>query len=311
MLSCGLQILFAVLATILGMIIVLYIAFAIYLNYLDQQFIKGVTKNFEQFCDSLPAITYRQPVTMPATNGVYEQNLAIALVDVCFAVSAANCSGVNIPNPPGFTQQLRITGAEPTDGETLMFAYIFWNDTQAIIAFTGTEFMSEWRSDFQFEQVAPTQINNYQPGMLVHKGFNDIYLSIRSKLISWWNSQTTIQTLFITGHSLGGALSTICAYDFAALPTTLVHYSYAAPRSGNSTFATAFNNKVPATIRINNTEDIIPQLPPAVYKGYNYEQTGGNAPFTISLSTLIDDHMAAYKNNLPQCPQVASCNVSS
>ena len=51
-------------------------------------------------------------------------------------------------------------------------------------------------------------------------------------------------TLYITGHSLGGALSTLCAADCArrtwrttpARPS-IVHYSYGSPRVGNRAFA--------------------------------------------------------------------------
>lgn len=308
--ECGIQILLWVLISIVGVIIIMYIAFALYIRNLEQSFINAVTKNFENFCENMPPITYRESVALPAVENNYSQQLAVALIDISYAVSYANCSGVEVPNPPTFTNQLRITGLEPISGETLMFAYIFWNTDTAVIAFTGTEFVSEWRSDFQFQQVEPTGINNYKAGVLVHKGFYDIYTNVRTTLMKWWTDNSpSITTLYITGHSLGGGLSNLCAYDFASLPQTLVHYSFASPRTGNSTFAVAFNGLVTNTIRVNNTEDLIPQLPPSTFKGWNYEQTGGNAPFTISLSSLVEDHIEAYKDYLPTCPQVAGCNT--
>ena len=47
-----------------------------------------------------------------------------------------------------------------------------------------------------------------------------------------WIGENKITTLFITGHSLGGALSTICAFDFADIKPIIIQYSFAAPRSG-------------------------------------------------------------------------------
>jgi nuclear pore complex protein Nup85 len=47
----------------------------------------------------------------------------------------------------------------------------------------------------------------------------------------------------VTGHSLGGALSTLCAFDCArrswrGVPRPhLVHYNYGSPRVGNKAFA--------------------------------------------------------------------------
>lgn len=49
----------------------------------------------------------------------------------------------------------------------------------------------------------------------------------------------------MTGHSLGGALSTLCAFDCARRPWRraprphLVHYNYGSPRVGNKAFADA------------------------------------------------------------------------
>lgn len=347
MTSCTILILLWSLIAVFVTIVICIIIFTLYIDSTIDNFIKKLSGHFNRFCENHPSIVYNEEVYIPYENGVYEKPLATALVDISTNTSIANCSDVlPLPNPPGFTKQLRIEGIEPTDGSKVMFAYIFWNRQlcHAVISFTGTEFISEWESDFEFEQVAPTSLNGYKEGVLVHKGFYEIYMSIREQLWDWWNSNKSwVRTLYITGHSLGGALSTICGYDFAEVfldrdcstngVTTAcnsrtctpnipnecddpciarslpIHYSFAAPRSGNTTFATTFNQRLPTSLRINNTEDIIPQLPPATFEGYTYEHTGGNVPFTISLGSLTDDHIQAYQNNLPECPQVARCNI--
>jgi predicted lipase len=53
--------------------------------------------------------------------------------------------------------------------------------------------------------------------------------------------------VYVTGHSLGGALATLCAYELCnRAPSKRAHYSvtmytYGAPRVGNKTFADSFN----------------------------------------------------------------------
>jgi len=316
------------------------------MSNIRQSFINQFNEYFDELCES-PDTIYRKDVYIPYKNGTYEKDLATALLDISFNVTKANCDNLlPIPNPPEFNQQLRIQGISPIDGQSTMYAYIFWNMSLgfACIAFTGTVSLSEWKSDVQYEQVAPTQLNGYQDGILVHQGFYNIYLSIRNQLWSWWNQNSTcITTLFITGHSLGGALSTICSFDFADALSPIIsmnkdikcvvpkdeiyfpiHYSFAAPRSGNTGYVQVFNERIPTSIRVNNTEDIVPQLPPAAWingpilkklglfwDGWIYEQTGGNIPFTVSLGSIANNHIQAYHDYLPECAQVAPCHIDN
>jgi hypothetical protein len=344
MVSCTVQILLWSLIAVLATILLLLIIFSAYIASVAENFVTEFNRHFEVFCENLPGITYREEVYIPLENGVYEKPLATALVDISYNVSISNCANIlPLPNPPGFTNQLRIEGIEPINGDRVMFAYIFWNRRlcKAVIAFTGTEFISEWQSDIEFEQVAPTSLNGYKTGVLIHQGFYDIYIAIRDQLWNWWNNnQSWVKTLYITGHSLGGALSTICAYDFAEvflnrdcnisngcnshtctpdIPNDCndpcisvnlpIHYSFAAPRSGNPTYAREFYKRLPTSLRIVNTEDVVPTLPPATWDRYTYEQTAGSIPFTISLGSFRDNHSQAYYYHLPECAQVAGCNV--
>lgn len=274
----------------------------------------------QQYCESLlPFTTYVGQTYIPEYNGVYELDLAKNLLSVSFASSQANCANVAVTNPPGFNQKLRLEGPDPNDTtQTSLYGYIFWNveTGYAIISFSGTITRSQWISDFNFPLTPATKLNNYVPGVQCHEGFYKIYTSAQPLIWEWWRQySTSISSIFITGHSLGGAISTICAYDLANIfgastsddPVYPIHYSFAAPRSFNVIGANNFAKIIPTSLRINNTEDIVPTLPPATWDNYTYEQTIGSIPFTKSLGSLIKDHVEAYAKYLPECPVVAPC----
>lgn len=240
-------------------------------------------------------VTYRNVLYNPKTKGIPEYEVVIALFDISQAVNRANYTSID--TPPGFTEQLRIQGINPISHLDTMFAYIFWNPEtcRAVFAFTGTEFISEWIADLWFIPCAPNKLNGYKSNILVHTGFYEIYMSIRDKLWDWYNTHS-VHTLFITGHSLGGALSSLCAFDFGV---PCHHVSFAAPRSGNIEYTQTFLERVPDSIRINNTEDIVCQLPLAHTTGYIYQHTHGNINFTKTMTNIVETHTVSY-NNLPK-----------
>lgn len=94
-----------------------------------------------------------------------------------------------------------------------------------------------------------------------------IYESI-NEFFSNVNEDNTNTNVYVTGHSLGGALATIAAMDIAAkdkLKNTISLYTFASPRVGNNTFADKFNEFVSQEklkgFRFANSEDIVPTLP--------------------------------------------------
>jgi predicted lipase len=176
----------------------------------------------------------------------------------------------------------------------------------ACLAFTGTFFKSEWYDDINYKLIYPDKLVGCRSQTRVHNGFYQIYLSIRCQLWEWWTKiKGDAKHLFITGHSLGGALSTLAAFDFAdeVDGDHFTHYSFASPRVGNVNFAHLYDKRVPNGIRIYNTEDIVPSLPPAAWLGGVYQHVctyHGSVPFTKSLGSLGSDHTTAYFDS-PMC----------
>lgn len=64
--------------------------------------------------------------------------------------------------------------------------------------------------------------------------------------------------VYITGHSLGGALAILAAFDLSLLSAkqgvAISCYTYGAPRTGNHAFAKKYNLSVPQTWHVINDQ---------------------------------------------------------
>jgi hypothetical protein len=147
-----------------------------------------------------------------------------------------------------------------------------------VIAIRGTEGIMEWVQDAKFGMIPCPFLAGAGN---TEDGFTDMY---RSMCCAVGQQSLTVPkalgvlpfpspidqstSITICGHSLGGALVTLLALDIAANtnfkdPTV---YSYASPRTGDSTFTNMYNHMVPDTYRIANRMDIVPKLPvPPLY----------------------------------------------
>ncbi|KAH7616902.1 putative Phospholipase A(1) DAD1, chloroplastic [Nannochloris sp. 'desiccata'] len=76
-------------------------------------------------------------------------------------------------------------------------------------------------------------------------------------------------TVLFTGHSLGGALATLAAFDFSHRSSTsrrnnppkIAMYNFGSPRVGNKAFATEFNRAVQHAWRLVNRNDAVVTVP--------------------------------------------------
>lgn len=145
------------------------------------------------------------------------------------------------------------------------FGFILESPQEIIIAFRGTSSTPNWISNLIASQ---KKFKYIKEDCLTHRGFTDIYSSARSEIISALSKLSPSKTLYVTGHSLGGALASLCAIDIAAnTPYTSPNlFTYGSPRVGDPTFAKVFSKYVRNSYRIANPFDIVTHAPPSIYK---------------------------------------------
>ena len=142
-----------------------------------------------------------------------------------------------------------------------------------VVAFRGSANIKNWISDFDAAQVGYSRCS----GCNVHRGFYNSY----STVSSFVKTQVTTLTakyrnapIYVTGHSLGGAIAIVAALDIRATYGNAIKlYTFGEPRVGNAAFASYVNSQIPDTFRVIHYADIVPHLPPAAsnYKHTNYE----------------------------------------
>ena len=154
-----------------------------------------------------------------------------------------------------------------------------------VISFRGTRTPEEWLKDFDFVPADYAPVKNWGR---VHQGFQLVYLSMQASLEGLVRAAVGGCTnVWITGHSLGGAVAVLSAPDVAINMTNIVPrlHTYAGPRSGQPSFADKFDKLVKTCFRVVNRWDIVPQLPPVValyrHVGVEVQVDGG---FTLDLA---------------------------
>lgn len=138
-----------------------------------------------------------------------------------------------------------------------------------MFAFRGTDSVEEWWDDLQVSLTAftPQKTEVSLPADLkVERGFDKVYQSMKAQLFALLD-QSSASTVYVTGHSLGSALSELFVFDLGLSRPELkvVSYNFACPRVGNAAFAQSFaglpGQADRSTVRFLNSQDIVPKIP--------------------------------------------------
>ncbi len=137
-------------------------------------------------------------------------------------------------------------------------AFVAANKDIIVLAFRGTTTGVDWLTNVKFFLV-PSAVGK------VHTGFNAalnlVWEDIYDTVMSWKDKN---QTLWVTGHSLGGALATLAVDRFTEENVELVHgmYTFGQPRVGDTKFAENFDRKMKRyAFRFVDDQDIVTKVP--------------------------------------------------
>ncbi|MEL6105838.1 MAG: lipase family protein [Planctomycetota bacterium] len=142
-------------------------------------------------------------------------------------------------------------------------AFRFRNDFDCVIGCRGTE-PTEW-NDIKADANAASVVS--ETVGRVHRGFkkevDDLWPMIETALMD------NEQPLYFCGHSLGGAMATICAGRclLSHIPSSPIElFTYGSPRVGNKRY---INHAKIDHYRYVNNNDIVTRVPPA-FLGYRH-----------------------------------------
>lgn len=152
------------------------------------------------------------------------------------------------------------------------------SDNLAVLAFRGTE--ATQIADIKADLNA---IITVRGGHRIHTGFFEAYQQVQNE-VEEAVAGVKDYALYVTGHSLGGALALIATRELA-VSNLAACYTYGSPRVGSSEFGDPIKTPI---YRIVNTADVVPRLPPGV------------------AIELIVDLLRFFKHLLPALEYVAS-----
>jgi len=126
-----------------------------------------------------------------------------------------------------------------------------------ILAFRGTEATSikDIKSD------ARAISTSCSSGGMIHSGFNEAYDDVRGDIEKALKADDIInKPLYITGHSLGGALATIAAKKLSHKGGLAACYTFGSPRVGDEEWIEGIKTPI---YRVVNASDCVTMLPPS------------------------------------------------
>ena len=135
--------------------------------------------------------------------------------------------------------------------------YVATNDSRMLVAFRGTSSLPDWITNIQAAK-------DPGPWGNVHEGFQDAFLVSALNIGKSIGEIRGRREIWITGHSLGGALAVLLAATLAENGIEVAGlYTYAAPRVGDRSFARNLNQSLQGKPhwRVVNEGDLVPHLP--------------------------------------------------
>ncbi|KAL7679724.1 putative fungal lipase-like domain, alpha/Beta hydrolase [Plasmopara halstedii] len=133
-----------------------------------------------------------------------------------------------------------------------------------VIAFRGSMDITNWIDNLTFHKL---RAYAEFPSVLVHEGFYWAYRSVAPQVLDALHRlqmEHTHASVMVTGHSLGGAVAAVCAFELEYLEKIPVNvlYTFGKPRVGNINFSARLRRANMEVYRVTHFRDVVPHLPP-------------------------------------------------
>ena len=182
--------------------------------------------------------------------------------------------------------------------------YTIYKNNEIIFAIRGSSSVHDFWNDFEINLVNAHDITNStskESKELVHKGFLNQYNAIIKQVIHTISMNAQYKITFV-GHSLGGALATMCALKskLTFKNRKVCCITFGSPRVGNFQFVTLFNNNIDLSYRCVNNYDAVTMRPYWGYEHVGKEIKIGNKPkpWFLYFGYIEDHYLENYNKSL-------------
>lgn len=204
--------------------------------------------------------------------------------------------------------------------------FVSWSDNCAVISIRGTDSVSDWNQNSKV--LWP---NRHRLGGRVHRGFEEVSNQAKDRILEILASLSSgIRHLWITGHSLGGAIATELSAHL--MINTIEHFprweisTFGAPRLGDEQFREHYESHVgdnyPCKSHWNfvNEGDPVPHLPPKLFdfrhcgELYWFNKNGKLVRVSrnqVSLQGAIENEDSAIINQWNQLEQITKDTIQN
>lgn len=152
------------------------------------------------------------------------------------------------------------------------------NCDMAVISFRGTQEAQDWMTNFNFDKDPVRKRSQDHPNLVghVHRGFNQAFLSVERQIRNHLTGLSDVP-LYITGHSLGGALAILATWYLSA-GSLAACYTFGSPKVGDEGLTNHFRTPI---YRIVNGADPVPFVPLKRLSRQGYRHYGFQRYLTI------------------------------
>lgn len=232
-------------------------------------------------------------------NGVYKATSSTSTQDVLETAQQSVELGNGIGAVESITPKAGLVGQsgafiKETSGFGMVLERGATTSRETIVVLRGTQTASDWLSNFNIG------FDRGPDGSLIHAGFNRIYRTFADDLRAAI-SRANPQRIHFVGHSLGGALASIAASEYAGIhkkPSYL--YTFGAPRVGSLGLCSTLRTNLPVghVKRVYAISDPVPMIPWMPFCHYSAGSTGINAGFS-SIAASAHNMLGSYIPNMP------------